>query len=183
MPSWTSKNLEERVAKMAEYKDPELTSSHENTKITLIAGTIIYEKDWNLPKKTFYRRSHKMGRKADLWYNQITFPPSRWPTKWRIIILHRFYHRHESWVPCRLPSLGVQHQEDEPGERLALKASRFNCTSPTGLGKILERWIQKTMRTGIQDKNSNLTKPGSDLLNDLRVSSRDSKRLQLTLGT
>lgn len=39
---------------MAEYKDPELTSSHENTKITLIAGTIIYEKDWNLPKKTFY---------------------------------------------------------------------------------------------------------------------------------
>ena len=40
--------------KMVEYKDPELTSSHEHTKITMISRTAIDEKEQNLPEKIFY---------------------------------------------------------------------------------------------------------------------------------
>lgn len=35
-------------------KDLELNSSHKYSKITTICRTIINEKDWNLPEKTFY---------------------------------------------------------------------------------------------------------------------------------
>ena len=42
------------VPKMVEYKEPQFTSSHGNTKITTIFQTTINEKDENLPEKIFY---------------------------------------------------------------------------------------------------------------------------------
>ena len=51
------------------------------------------------------------------------------PLRWAIhklgkIIVQRFSHRSESSEPhVRLPSPGVSHQEDEPPDHLALKAS------------------------------------------------------------
>ena len=70
-----------------------------------------------------------------LRYNQIPYHLIGQPTKWRIIILQKFSHRSESSKPhIRLPILGVQHWEEEPPERLALKASRA--------------WLQELSRTG-----------------------------------
>ena len=43
-----------RVAGMVEWKDPELTSSHEHTKIPTICRIALDEKAWNLPEKIFY---------------------------------------------------------------------------------------------------------------------------------
>ena len=58
-------------------------------------------------------------------YNHIPYPPGGLPTNWKIIITQRFSHRSESSEPqARLLSLGVWHQEEEPLEHLALKASR-----------------------------------------------------------
>ena len=42
------------MAKMAEYEDPELTSSHRHTKITTIYRATIEEKDQNLEERIFY---------------------------------------------------------------------------------------------------------------------------------
>ena len=42
------------MAKMAEYEDPELTSSHRHTKITTIYRATIEEKDQNLAERIFY---------------------------------------------------------------------------------------------------------------------------------
>ena len=39
---------------MVEQKDPEFTSSHEQTKITTICRKTIDEKDKNLPENIFY---------------------------------------------------------------------------------------------------------------------------------
>ena len=71
---------------------------------------------------------------APLWYNQIPSPSGGWPTSWRIIILQKFSHRSESSEPhARLPCIGFWHQEEEPSEHLALKASMLDYRSSTGL--------------------------------------------------
>ena len=49
-----NENKARGIPKMAEYKDPELTSPHEHIKITTIYRTTIDEKDRNLPEKIFY---------------------------------------------------------------------------------------------------------------------------------
>ena len=57
-------------------------------------------------------------------YNQIPYNLDGRLTNWRIMILQKFFHRSESSEHhIRLPSLGVQHQEEEPPEHLALKVS------------------------------------------------------------
>ena len=44
---------------MAEYKDPELTSSHKHNRITTICRITIDEEDWNLPEKISSNERHK----------------------------------------------------------------------------------------------------------------------------
>ena len=46
-----NKHVREGVAKMSELEDPELTSSYEHTKITIIYRATIDEKDCNLAEK------------------------------------------------------------------------------------------------------------------------------------
>ena len=124
----------------------ELTSSHENTKLTTNCWTTINKKDLHLPKKVFYihrqRRSHGTVGGALLWYNQIPYPPGGQPTNCKIIILQRFSHRSErSETHVRLPSLGgggVWHQEEEPPEHLALKVSGAWVGAPQDWGKQTE---------------------------------------------
>ena len=48
-------------AKMKEQKDPELTCSHDHTKITTIFRTIISGKDQTLSEKIFYNLRSKEG--------------------------------------------------------------------------------------------------------------------------
>ena len=92
------------------------------------------------------------------WYNQIPYPPSGWPTNWKIIISQRLSHRHESSEPhIRLPSLGVWHQEEKPPEHLAVKDSgAWLQELYRAWGKInstLEECTQGSMCTGVQGKS------------------------------
>ena len=57
----------------------QLTSSHENNKITTNCWTTINKKYWNLPKNTFYiqrqgRNHNEMVGGVHLRYNQIPYP-------------------------------------------------------------------------------------------------------------
>ena len=64
-------------AKMMEQKDPELTSSHDHTKIPTIFRAIITGKDQTLSEKIFYNLRYKEGPTmrwvggADSQYNQL----------------------------------------------------------------------------------------------------------------
>ena len=76
----------------------ELTSSHENTKITTNCWKTINKKDLTLPKNIFYiqrqGRSHnKTVGGTHLWDNQISYPPDGWHTNWKIIISQKFSNR------------------------------------------------------------------------------------------
>ena len=50
----TIQNTQMQLDKTTEQKDPELTTSHGNTKITTICRTTIDEKDQNLQEKILY---------------------------------------------------------------------------------------------------------------------------------
>ena len=94
---------------------------------------------WNLPKKVFHIQRHEEEPTArpqgmHSRYNQIPYPPDRWPTNWGIIIFQEFSHRSKLSEPhIRFPSLGVWHWEEDPSELLALKTKGSWIQCSTGL--------------------------------------------------
>ena len=91
-----------------------------------------------------------------------SIPLSGRPTNWRIIILQTFSHRSESSEPHIRPppQTGIQHQEEEPPEHLALKASRARFQELHKIGGnrdlTLEGHTQNLMCAGTKSKSSNL---------------------------
>ena len=111
------------------YKTPfsKLLNNHQQ-KLTLILRR---KKSYSTHKDESH---NKMVEGTLLWYNQITYLPGGQPTNWKIIILQRISHKNESSDSLiRLPSLGVWHQEEEPPQHFALKASQLECRSTTRL--------------------------------------------------
>ena len=105
----------------------QVTTTHENTKITTDCWTTIDKLDLNLPAKTFYTHRRKKKSQWDEeghFHNIIKSQTCWWATRvWKTITSQMFSHRSEgSEHHIRFPSLGVLCLEDEPPEHLDLKA-------------------------------------------------------------
>ena len=117
----------------------QLTSYHENTKITTNCWTTIDETGWNLPKKIFYiqrqRRSHnEMVQGAHLWYNQIhNCQGGDWRTK-NNYIAEVLPQEWEFWDP----------EQDPQPEGLALGRGTPRAFDFEGQWA----WVQELHRTG-----------------------------------
>ena len=162
-----NKHVREGVAKMSELEDPELTSSYEHTKITIIYRATIDEKDQKPSKKIFSTTKNiKKEPQWDGWKDgemvQLIPTPPGWST-------HKGEENNNFWSPpqeartephVRLPSPGILHWKDKPPGHLALKASRaYFPESQRAVGNRnspIKGCMQRFTHFGTQGRSSHL---------------------------